>query len=519
MTYTGKHVARAAFLLMITVIISRILGYGREVALYSLFGQNYITDAYRAAFSIPDLIYMLLVGGALSSALIPVFSSYLVEGKAEDGWEAVSILTNWVLLIMLILVMGAYFYTRPLMILLTPGLPEQYISLAVNLTHIMLVQTFFMALNGLAMGILNSHQHFLSPALGSLVYNLVIILVGVLLFDRLGIAAFSYGVALGAALNLAVQIPALRRVGIRYRLTFSTDHPGFAGMVRLMVPVLAGLGVVQFNLFITQNIASHLGGGVLSSLNLAQRIMNLPVGIFAVSIATALFPTLSSLWARGEMSEFKRYTALGIRATLLLGIPASLGLLAIGQPLVGLLFQQGQFTVEMASSTSRVLTYYLIGLAAYASMQVVTRSFYALQIPLIPVLAALAAIASNLFLSVELGYRWGANGLALAYSLAGWINLFLLLGALRWKLGPIGGWRMTKSFLISLGASLVMLLAVAETIRGISLIVNLAEKGGQLLAVVGSASLGIMIYGAIIYWFKLEESEVLLRMVRQRRSS
>ena len=518
-TYSGKHMARAAFLLMVTVILSRVLGYGREVALYTLFGQNYITDAYRAAFSIPDLIYMLLVGGALSSALIPVLSSYLANNKEEEGWEAISILTNWVMLLMLVLMAAAYFYTRPLIIMLTPGLPEQYITLAVSLTHIMLVQTFFMALNGLAMGILNSYQHFTSPALGSLVYNVVIIIVGFLFYERLGIAAFSYGVALGAALNLAVQIPALKKVGIRYRFTLQTGNPGFVRIVRLMVPVMAGLGVAQLNLFVTQNIASHLGSGVLSSLNLAQRIMNLPVGIFAVSIGTALFPTLASLIAKGEREEFRRYTSLGIRATVLLGIPASLGLLAVGQPLVSLLFQQGEFTADMVESTTQVLNYYLLGLTAYACMQVAVRGFYALKAPVIPVMAAVLAIMVNVVLSLHLGYRWGAPGLALAYSIAGWIDLLILLAALRWKVGPVGGSKIMRVFLISLGASVVMFLAVWGVGEGLSSLLAFSSKGLLLLWLGLTTAAGLLVYAFIVYWFKLEETDVVLRMLRSRWSS
>lgn len=516
MAHTGKHMARAAFLLMVTVILSRVLGYGREVALYTLFGQNYITDAYRAAFSIPDLIYMLLVGGALSSALIPVFSSYLANDQEEEGWEAFSVLTSWVLVIMLVLIGVAYFYTRPLMIMLTPGLPEQYITLAVGLTHIMLVQTFFMALNGLAMGILNSYQHFAAPALGSLIYNLVIIIVGFLGFEQLGIAAFSYGVALGAALNLAVQIPALKKVGIRYRFTLRADHPGFVSIVGLMVPVMAGLGVAQLNLFVTQNIASHLGSGVLSSLNLAQRIMNLPVGIFAVSIGTAIFPTLASLIARGDMKEFRRYTSLGIRATLLLGVPASLGLLVVGQPLVSLLFEQGEFTGNMVSATTLALNYYLVGLTAYACMQVAVRGFYALKAPIIPVVAAVLAIMVNVVLSWQLGYRWGAPGLALAYSIAGWLDLFILLAALRWKVGPIGGTKILNSFLISLGASVIMFLVVGGVMEGLSTLIPLTGKGYQLLLVGLGATTGTLVYAVIVGRFKLEETQLVMGMLRRR---
>lgn len=187
MSDTGKTVAKAAVFLMITVIISRILGFGREAVLYSIFGQNYMTDAYRAAFSIPDFVYMMLVGGALSSAFIPVFSSYIANKQEDDGWKSASIVFNYILLLLVILIAVAYIYTPPLMNLLAPGLPPQYEQLAIHLTHIMFLQTFFMALNGLAMGVLNAYNHFAAPAIGSVIYNVVIIVVGVAMVKNFGI--------------------------------------------------------------------------------------------------------------------------------------------------------------------------------------------------------------------------------------------------------------------------------------------------------------------------------------------
>jgi len=239
----------------------------------------------------------------------------------------------------------------------------------------MFIQTFFMALNGFSMGILNSYNHFASPAIGSLVYNLCIILFGMAFVKQLGIAAFSFGVVIGAVLNFAVQIPALRKVGMKYTFSFDYRDKGFRQIMILMIPVLAGLGVVQLNLFVTQNLSSGLGAGTISALNLAQRIMNLPIGIFAVSIATAIFPTMTALTARGELGMFKRSSSLGLRAIFLVTIPASLGLMAIGEPLIKLLFQQGQFTPAMATATNEALFFYCFGLFAYSSIQVLNRSF------------------------------------------------------------------------------------------------------------------------------------------------
>lgn len=516
MSENTKHMARAAVLLMITVILSRILGYGREVALYTAFGQNYMTDAYRAAFSIPDFIYMLLVGGALSAALIPVFSAYIATGRDEEGWRSASIVLNYTLVTLIILIVVAYLNTRPLINILVPGIPEPYNSLAVHLTHIMFVQTFFMALNGLAMGVLNSHHHFFAPALGSLLYNVAIIGVGLALVDQLGIAAFSYGVVLGAVVNFLVQIPALRRIGMKYYFCFDYRDEGFKQIMMLMIPVLAGLGAVQLSLFVTQNLASGLAPGTVSALALAQRVMNLPLGIFAVSIGVAIFPTLTALSARGEMEMFKRSSSLGIRAVFLLTIPASLGLIAIGDPLIRLLFEQGEFTSNAVLVTNEALRYYCLGMFAYSALQVLNRSFYALKDTISPVLAAMITIAFNILLSLKLVGTMGHVGLALSYSLAGILSLIFLLIILRWKLGKIGISKIVKSFTISLGASLLMFISVREVTAYFLNLLAFSNKINLLIGVSIGAMSGVIVYGMIVYLFKLEESELVLGMLRKK---
>ncbi|WP_276662502.1 murein biosynthesis integral membrane protein MurJ [Syntrophomonas wolfei] len=518
MSERGRNVARAAVLLMITVILSRILGYGREVALYTLFGQDYITDAYRAAFSIPDFIYMLLVGGALSSAFIPVISTFVARDQEEDAWRSASIVLNYVLLLMLFIMALAYLYTPLLMKILVPGLPAQYSDLAVYLTRIMFIQTFFMALNGMAMGILNSFHHFWAPAWGSLLYNLVIIVVGVGLEKQLGITAFSLGVVLGAVANFVVQIPALRRLGMKYYFSFDYKDQGFQEIIRLMVPVLAGLGAVQVSLFVTQNLASSLAAGTVSALSLAQRIVNLPLGIFAVSLGVAIFPTLTHLAARGEIAQFKRSSSLALRAVFLLTIPASLGLMALGEPIIRLLFEQGRFSATAVAITNEALFFYCFGLFAYSSLQVLNRSFYALHDSFTPVAAAFITIAANILLSLNLVATMGHKGLALAYSLSGLAGFIFLMLALRKKLGQLGGGRIVSSFLISLGASLVMWFLLRLFTERMLVFWPLTGKLQLLMLVGGGVFFGAIVYGLIIYFFKLEESQLLLNMLRQRLS-
>jgi len=512
----GKTIAKVAGYLMVTTLIARILGYVRDMVIYSWFGQTYVTDAYNAAFSIPDFIYMLLVGGALSSALIPVLGQYLARGEDEEAWKVTSLVLNWAVLLVILLIILGMVKTRALITLLVPKLPPETIELATGLTRVMLIQTFFMALSGISLGVLNARKHFTLPALGGIIYNLGIILVGVMLARQWGITAFSVGVVVGSALNFAVQLPALARAGIRYYPILNPNHPGLKQMLILMVPVVIGLSVTQINLFINQNLASGLPEGSISALRLAQRIMQLPVGIFGISVAMAVFPTMTEQAARNNIAEFKRLFSLGLRGVFVITIPAALGLMALREPLIALLFQQGQFDAQDTLATAQALFYYSIGLFAYSALQLTNRVFYSLKDTVTPVLAGIISIILNIALSILWVKPMGHEGLALAYSVAGIFNMMLLIVLIRKRLGHIGGGVLVRSFLVAVLGSVVMYAAArcGATWAGSWLV--FAPKINALIMILTGMGLGAAIYGIIISVFRLEETELVFDIIRKR---
>lgn len=511
-----KTIVKAASFMMIATLLARLLGLVRDMVFYTWFGRSHVTDAYNAAFSIPDLIYMLLVGGALSSAFIPVFSSYLACDKEEDAWRTASIVFNYIMLGLLALIILAEIYTRPLMLVLVPDLPPAEITLAVTLTRVMFIQTVFMALSGICMGILNSKNHFFAPAIGSILYNVGIIVVGLALAQVWGIMAFSIGVVVGSILNLLIQIPFLLKAGLKYYPSFNYHDPGFKKIMTLMVPVLMGLSVTQINLFVTQNLASGLAEGSISALRLAQRIIQLPIGIFGIPIAMAVFPTMNALVARNEISVFKRTFSLGLRAIFLITIPAGVGLIALREPVIQLLFQQGKFTAADTVSTGLPLLFYCFGLFAYSGIQLLDRVFYSLQDTLTPMLLGIASIAINIIFSILLVDYMQDRGLALAYSLAGILNLLMLIGILKWRLASIDGFKIMRSLIISAVASGVMYLSVTWTSNYMKTVLTLAPKVNELINVLSGIGIGVVIYGAIILLFKLEETQLILDLVKKR---
>jgi len=389
-------------------------------------------------------------------------------------------------------------------------------KLTVGMTRIMFFQAFFMALNGISMGILNSYHNFLAPAMGSVIYNLGIIVVGLLLAPYFSITAFSIGVVAGAALNFAVQLPALLKLGLRYRPIINLGHPGVKKIGILVIPVLIGLSVTHFNLFVNQNLGSNLPEGMISALRTAQRIMQLPIGVFAIAIAMATFPTLTGQAARREMEEFKRTMSLSLRTIIFVTLPSAVGLIALKTPVVRLLFQQGNFTPEDTQATAYALLFYSIGLFAYSALQHLNRVFYAMQDTKTPVAVAIFTIVVNIALNFLLIGPLGHGGLALAYSLAGIINMLVLLYVLKLKLGRLDGKKMFKSFLQTLAISSLMGLTAYYTSVLLGTLLDTASKLAQLIQVGSSVGAGVAVFVLLALVLKMEEAELAKSMLLRR---
>lgn len=521
-----KSLAKAAGLIMIVMVLSRIIGFVRDVIIYSQFGQNRITDAYNAAFSIPDFLYMLLVGGALSSAFIPVFSKYINTGKEEEGWEVANIVLNLAMILMVFGIIIGFIFTKPLITLLVPGFDAASLTLTVLLTRIMFFQAFFMVLNGVTFGILNAYKIFFVPSLGTILYNLAIIIVGItwaptfaaMWGKEYGIVAFAIGVVVGAFLNFAIQIPDLRRIGYRYRFIINLKHPGFKIIIGLMVPILIGLSIGQINLFINQNIASNLPAGVVAALRTAQRLMQLPIGVFAIAIAMTIFPTLTELVAKNQMTDFKRTANLGIRSVIFITLPASAGLIALSVPVVRVLFEQGAFTHTDTLVTAAGLVFYSLGIFAQSGVQVLNRVFYAIQDTVSPVVVGVFSIVINIVGSLTLikYLSYGGGGIALAYSLAGIFNLVVLLWWLRFKIGNIGGKILTVSFLQSLFGSVIMGTAVYYTTTFYEQVFDISNKLHQVIQVGLGVFIGAAVYALIAFVLKMEEAEMVKAILKRK---
>jgi putative peptidoglycan lipid II flippase len=431
---------------MAAFLLSRALGLGREIIIGNQFGTSRELDAYLAAFRVPDLIFQLIAGGALGSAFIPTFTGYLAQGRAREAWRLASSVANIVLAVLTASAALAAFLAPWLVRhVVAPGFTPQEQALTAHLMRWMLIAPVVFGLSGVVMGILNSYQHFLLPALAPAVYNLAIIAGAVLLAPSIGVYGLVIGVVAGSLLHLGIQLPQLVRQGASYRPTIDLHDPGVREVGRLMGPRILGLASVQVNFLVNTFLASGLAAGSLASLNYAWMLMLLPQGIFAMGIATAVFPTFSDLAARGRTEELRVTLSETLRMILFLAIPSTVALIVLREPLVQLLLQRGRFDPSSTQSVAWALQFYALALVAHSALEIVTRGFYSLHDTRTPVVVGTGAMALNVILSLLLVGPLLHGGLALANSVATILETAMLAILIRKRLGGLEGRALLRS--------------------------------------------------------------------------
>ena len=457
-----RQIVRAATLVMVLFLLSRIAGLAREMLISAQFGTSAELDAYLAAFRVPDLLFQLVAGGALGSAFIPVFTGRLTRRDLTGAWRVFSAVTNLVVIVLTGLAVVAGL-AAPWLVsnILAPGFSPEQQALTVSLMRWMLASTVVFGVSGIVMGALNSFQHFLLPALAPLIYNLSIIAGALFLAPSLGIYALVLGVVVGAFLHLDVQLFGLWWYGARYRAILGLHDPHVREVGRLMAPRVLGLAVVQINFWVNTLLASRLPVGSISSLNYAWLLMLLPQGIVAQAAATAAFPTFAALEARGRYDELRHTVSSTLRGVLFLTIPAAAGLFVWRVQLIRMLLERGEFTARSTQLTAEALAFFAFGLIGHSVVEIVARAFYALHDTRTPVAVGVGAMALNVVLSLLLIVPMQHAGLALANTLATLLEMVLLMGLLARRLNGLEWPQLSATILRAGLATLIMALPLA----------------------------------------------------------
>lgn len=520
-----KQVAKTAGVISGFTMISRVFGYIRDGVGGAILGAGLANDAYLAAFRIPNLLRDLFAEGALSSAFIPTFTSTAVKEGQARAWQLTSVVINSIVLLMLGLVLLGELGAPLLVRAIVPGFaafPEK-LQLTIHLTRILLPFLAFISLAAVLMGVLNSRERFGFPAFAPVMLNLTMITAGLFLCPLFGdrpeqqVAGWAWGALAGGLLQMAIQIPAVWRQGFRWRPLINWRDPGLRRIVRLMLPAIAGLSVTQVNLFINTVIASFLAEGAVTYLYYGNRLMQLPLGVFGVAIATALLPVTSRQLALGEKGKFVETLSFGMRLLFMITVPAAVGIIVLAEPINRLLFEYGRFTPEAVRAVAQATIFYTLGLVAYAGVKVIVPTFYALDDARTPVLAAITAVAVNIALTLVLMGPMGFRGLALATAVAAFVNFIFLVVRLRRRVGQLDGRRILNSFYRVCLAAAGMGFIVWSGSQG-----WLADAGAGIprweLAwkVFTLIFFGAFAYMAFSWFFKVPEQERVWKLVRSK---
>jgi putative peptidoglycan lipid II flippase len=515
------RVTKAAGIVGTATFLSRIFGYIRDMVFALFFGAGPVSDAFIAAFRIPNLLRRLFGEGSLTIAFIPVFTEYLTNDGKEEAFRLAGAAVRLLSILLVITAVIGTLLSPLIMKVVAFGFtdaPETF-SLSVTLARIMFPYVVFICLVAFSMGVLNAFGHFAAPALAPVFLNLGMIgaMVTVSLFTEdmtLRAYGLAVGVLIGGLMQLALQIPFLARTGFYFWHRARLFHPGLKRIGILMLPATFGAAVFQINTLIQTLLASFLPVGSLSYLYYADRLVQFPLAIFGIAVATAVLPSLSRQAAANDYDALKDTFAFSVKLVFFITVPSMAGLIVLREPIVALLFKRGAFGADAVKLTALALLYYSIGLWAFSSVRILYNTFYALQDTKTPVKMAVISIVANVVFGLLLMKPMGHAGLALSLSLSSILNLVLLIRALRIRLGGLRWGGVAVSACKTLLSSAIMGMGVWWA-AGLVLPPGNTSTPGLLLGIIGSILAGILLYGLCAYFVRSPELETFIRIARK----
>ena len=523
-----KQILKSASIISIVTIFSRILGYVRDQRVALLLGTSHIADSFILAYRIPNLFRRLVGEGSMTASVIPVFTSYMREKPENEVWEfANNLFWTLALILAIITVLGMVFSPVVIHSFTPSSAKDLHWDEAIALNRIIFPYLFFIGLAALAMGILNCFHVFGLPAATPILLNLAIIIfsVGAVwhIFKDPAIS-LAVGVLVGGALQFLVQVPTLVQKGMHFNFGISFAHPGIQNVARLIIPRFFGIGIGQINFFVDTYFANsaRMPQGSLTALYLADRVMELVLGGYAIAVATAILPMMSHQAAAKDYNALKSTLSFSVRIVAFITVPAALGLMILREPIIRVLFQHGQFVAESTRLTARALLCYAVGLPALASVKLIVPAFYSTRDTKTPVIVASISLVINLVLNIVfLKYFFAQvqnGGPALATAIACFFDFFALFIIFRLRYGPLGAKQILRSF---------AKIALCSTIMGIACWLGLhytqftihSRFIVQLVVFIGLIGGAAGLYLLLAWLFRCHEIEEVYGIAMRRRPS
>jgi putative peptidoglycan lipid II flippase len=516
-----RQMGRAAGVVSFYTMISRVLGLIRDMVIASFFGATIAADAFVVAFKIPNMLRRFTAEGNMTIAFIPVFTEYLKTKSREEAFDLARNILTLLSIILVIITMAGILFTPWIVRMIAYGFGSEgpKYELTVLLTKITFPYILLVSLVAFFMGVLNSLKHFAAPAAAPIFLNLGIIGATYLISPHLSepVVGAAIGVLIGGVIQVLLQLPWIYKYGLTLKPVFNPGHPAVKRIGLLIVPALFGSAIYQINQLTGTLLASYLPGGSIAWLYYADRLVELPMGIFAIAISTASLPSLSRQALEMDNSAFKDTLDHALKMTFFVSIPAMAGLIIMGKPLIQLFFQRGAFDVISTNMTVSALIYYSIGLWAFSGVRVIVSAFYALQDTVTPVKISVVTFLSYVISGILLMIPMKHNGLALALSLSSAVNFLLLVICLKkkmpdWDLGPV------LLSVVKVTSATVLMWASLYFIDS-KLFSQVANTGSlaliiRIMVMVGS---GIFTFLVGAWIFRCREIGILTRLLRRNR--
>lgn len=501
---------RATVVILLLNMLSRLLGFVRDAVIVWYYGAA-VTDAYLVAYSLPYALQAVL-GMSFVTVIVPLLSGYLVRGEREEGSLVASSVVNGTGLVLTLVTLAGLAVAPWLVALLAPGFDGEKLALTTQLTRIMFPSIIFMGLGLMVTGVLNTHKRFALPAFAPALANMVVILAVLLFGARYGAQGLAAGTLLGFVGLLLIQLPGLKNLDLKLKWILDYRHPQVRAAVWAILPVTFATGVNQINLAVNRFFASGLAEGSITALDYANRVMNLPLGVFGAAVATAAFPALAQKAAARDWTGFGLDFNRSMRLASFTVLPAAVGLIVLREPVIRLLFERGVFGAENTVMTAEALLYFSLGLWFLAAIYLLTRAYYSLGDLKTPALAGGVAVIGNCLFSLALLPVMGHKGLALANTLAAGVNGGLLFYWLRRRVANWDYRSLGTPLLKMLVASLVMGGIVGYGLRLFGAPRSFIMEGGLVLLL---AALGAGVYGLCVLLLGVEEGKKLLTLKKE----
>ena len=481
-------------------LASRLLGFVRQAAITAVFGVGPDADAWFAAFRLPDMLFTLFAGGALISAMIPVYTEFRDAGSRERSNQVVSGIFNSLAAFMVVAGAAGMLLAGPLTDILVPGFDTEARATTAEATRWLMLSPLLLGVSAVAKGVLQSERRFLLPALGPVLYNLGTIFGALFLTEEFGVMGLVWGTLAGALAHVLIQLPGMARVGIRYLPRSGPGDPAVRRVLRLMLPRLFGFAVIQSSFIFVNFLASFIGASSVAALANAWLLLLFPLGVLAIPFAEASLPAFSSLWARGEREALGRQYHWALRNVLFLTAPAAAGLIVVAAPLLSVLFERGAFGADATALTATALIFYSVGLIGHAAVEVLARVFFSMQDTRTPVIVGVVSLLIHTLLSWLLSLWLGIGGLALGVSLGVLLEAIVLYWLLDRRLPAPEGRAMIGGVVRVVAVSAAMAAAVfllrwATWPGGGSSLLNAAWLASYVLAGAAIYISGMLLFG------------------------